>query len=219
MRFSRRALAQAAIVTLSLTGAAACTPGQFPTPAASMLTSLGTSADAEPTTGPMTDAIVADSVAALDALGAGDRTALLSSLRPLAVEVGARAGIDPAELERVWTATDSIRMTAVLSALSQVGVRYRYASATPGKAFDCSGLVSWAWSQSGIQLPAQSKKMINGLVKKDISTALPGDVLWYPGHVSLALGVGGSFVHAPYSGSWIEVRASTSRRLVVGSPV
>ena len=132
MRFSRRALAQAAIVTMSLTGAAACTPGQFPTPLASVLPGAGTSS-AEPTTGPMTDAIVANAVSSLDALHSGDARALSSSLSPLAAEVGARAGIDPAELERVWNATDGTRMTAVLSALSQVGVSYRYASAVPGQ--------------------------------------------------------------------------------------
>jgi cell wall-associated NlpC family hydrolase len=167
----------------------------------------------------MADAIVANAVSSLDALHSGDARALTSSLSPLAAEVGARAGIDPAELERVWNATDGTRMTAVLSALSQVGVGYRYASAVPGKAFDCSGLVSWAWSQSGVALPAQSKQMINAIVKKDISTVLPGDVVWYPGHVSLALGVGEAFVHAPYSGSEVTVRGSTSRRIVVGSPV
>jgi cell wall-associated NlpC family hydrolase len=167
----------------------------------------------------MTDAIVANAVSALDALHSGDARALTASLSPLAAEVGARAGIDPAELERVWNATDGTRMTAVLSALSQVGVRYRYASAVPGKAFDCSGLVSWAWSQSGVALPSQSKQMINAIVKKDISTVLPGDVTWYPGHVSLALGVGEAVVHAPGGGDEIEVKASTSRRIVVGSPV
>ena len=218
MRFSRRALAQAAIVTMSLTGAAACTPGQFPTPLASVLPGAGT-ASADPTTGPMTDAIVANAVSSLDALHSGDARALTASLSPLAAEVGARAGIDPAELERVWNATDGTRMAAVLSALSQVGVSYRYASAVPGKAFDCSGLVSWAWSQSGVTLPAQSKQMMNAIVKKDVSTVLPGDVLWYPGHVSMALGVGESFVHAPYSGSEVEVRGATSRRIVVGSPI
>ena len=219
MRFSRRALAQAAIVTMSLTGAAACTPGQFPTPLASMLPGAGSSSEAEPTTGPMTDAIVANAVASLSALNSGDARALTSSLSPLAAEVGARAGIDPAELERVWNATDGTRMTALLSALSQVGVSYRYASAVPGKAFDCSGLLSWAWSRSGVELPAQSKRMINATAKKDIAAILPGDVLWYPGHISLALGVGDSFVHSPGRGRTVEVRGSSSRQVVIGSPV
>ena len=218
MRFSRRALAQAAIVTMSLTGAAACTPGQFATPLATLLPGAGTSS-AEPTTGPLTDAIVANALSSLDALHSGDARALASSLSPLAAEVGARAGVDPAELERVWNATDGTRMTALLSALSQVGVGYRYASAVPGKAFDCSGLASWAWAQAGVALPSQSKQMINAIVKKDLSTVLPGDVLWYPGHVSLALGVGEAFVHASGRGEEITVRASTSRSIVVGSPV
>ena len=46
---------------------------------------------------------------------------------------------------------------AVQAAASQVGVAYRYASASPGEAFDCSGLTAWAWEQAGVSLPHQSR--------------------------------------------------------------
>ena len=45
---------------------------------------------------------------------------------------------------------------AVAAALSQLGVAYRYATAIPGVAFDCSGLTAWAWGQAGVGLPHQS---------------------------------------------------------------
>ena len=113
-------------------------------------------------------------------------------------------------------------MTAVLSALTQLGVPYRRLGATPGKAFDCSGLTSWAWSQGGVGLPHQSGRQIRGAARSSIDQVLPGDLLYYPGHVMLALGVGGAMVHAPNSGNVVEVRMLTERqqrRLRVGNPV
>ena len=120
---------------------------------------------------------------------------------------------------RVWSATDGNRMTAVLSALTQVGVGYRHASSVPGKAFDCSGLVGWAWEQAGVALPHQSRGMINAITRKDLSAVLPGDVFHYPGHVSMALGVGDAIVHAVGRGQLVQVRAHTSDRITVGTPV
>ena len=45
---------------------------------------------------------------------------------------------------------------AVAAAMSQRGVAYRFATAKPGIAFDCSGLTAWAWAQAGVRLPFQS---------------------------------------------------------------
>jgi cell wall-associated NlpC family hydrolase len=221
MRFSRRALAQAAIVSVSFTGLAAFLPSQVPTPlAASPAAAAAPAAAVPPSTGPLSDVLVTQAIVALDALRDGDRRAYQAALVPLAAEAAFRGGVDSAELTRVWGQTDDTRMTALLSALTQIGVKYRYASATPGAAFDCSGLVSWAWAQAGRELPHQSKQIINATTKKDRTQVLPGDVFWYPGHISLALGVGNAFVHAPYRGRTVEVRAaSASKRLVVGSPV
>lgn len=221
MRFSRRALAQAALVSISLVGVAACQPGAVP-PVASIISPPG-GGDASPTTGPTTDVVVARSVDALAALDTGDRVALRNALAPLALEVGARAGVDGAALDRAWTATESNRLRAVLSALAQVGVSYRYASSSPGGAFDCSGLVSWAWAQAGVSLPHQSKSIRNVMTQKGLENVAPGDVFWYPGHVALALGVEGAMVHAPGRGEHVEVDLYSADRIggsiVLGSPI
>ena len=216
MRISRRALAQAAIVSITLTGLVACRPGEVPAPVAGV---MGAPVDAEPTTGPTSDSIVSTALVALDALRAGDQGAYARALGPVAAETAARAGIDSVELLRVWTATDGTRMTAVLSALSQVGVGYRHASSVPGKAFDCSGLVGWAWEQAGVALPHQSRGMINAVAHKDLAAVLPGDVFYYPGHVSMALGVGDAIVHAVGRGERVQVRPHSSRGITVGTPV
>jgi cell wall-associated NlpC family hydrolase len=215
MRISRRALAQAAIVSISLTGLVACRPGEIPAPVAGVIAP----AEAEPTTGPTSDPIVSTALAALEALRVGDPGAYARALGPVAAETATRAGIDSVELLRVWSATDGTRMTAVLSALTQVGVGYRHASSVPGKAFDCSGLVGWAWEQAGVGLPHQSRGMINAITRKDLAAVMPGDVFYYPGHVSMALGVGDAIVHAVGRGERVQVRAHTSDRITVGTPI
>ena len=88
--------------------------------------------------------------------------------------------------------------------------------------FDCSGLTSWAWSQSGVGLPHQSGGQIRTVRQVDLSAVQPGDLLYYPGHVMLALGIGGAIVHAPNTGNVVEVRMLSEhqqRRLRAGDPL
>jgi peptidoglycan DL-endopeptidase CwlO len=224
MRPSRRALATTVLVAIPMFGFVAGPSG--PSVLAPVLGVIAAApaeaAAAAVETGPLSDPVVADSVAALSALQSNDTTRYRAAVGPLALEVAQRTSVDVAELERVWLATDSTRMTALLSALSQVGVSYRYANATPGKAFDCSGLVSWAWSQAGVPLPRSSKQIIRSVSLKMLDQVLPGDVFYYPGHISMAIGVGDAFVHAPYRGRPVEVRDMYDNRhgrIKIGSPV
>ena len=46
--------------------------------------------------------------------------------------------------------------------------------------------------------------MINAITRKDLSAVLPGDVFHYPGHVSMALGVGDAIVHAVGRGQLVQ---------------
>ncbi len=97
--------------------------------------------------------------------------------------------------------------TAVNAALSQLGVPYRFAASTPGVAFDCSGLTSWAWGQAGVYLPHQSRQQYNSVPHVPVSAAQPGDLLFFYSpisHVSIYLG-NGQHVHAPNSGSVVNV--------------
>lgn len=142
----------------------------------------------------------------------------LAALVPL---VARSARIDAARLGAVWAVASRDRMIALLSALTQVGVPYRSRGATAGRGFDCSGLTSWAWSQAGVGLPHQSGRQIAALPGVDPMASQPGDVLWYPGHVMLALGVGAAMVHASGRGRGVEVApptVGTLQRLRAGSP-
>jgi peptidoglycan DL-endopeptidase CwlO len=213
---SSRALATAALVSLSFVGVAGVTG--VPTASAAPAAIAG---PVKAPIGPTSNAIVTGAVATLDALAAGDLASYQAHLVELAAAVSFASGVDQNELATVWLATDGTRMSVLLSALSQVGVPYRKNSATPGGGFDCSGLVSWAWEQAGVSLPHQSKSIISEVPNIALEDLLPGDVIWYPGHVEMALGVGDSFVHAPSTGKTVEVKRThrSGKRLKFGNPI
>lgn len=154
------------------------------------------------------DPAVGQAAAALGLLADGrDPDAYRSALEALAGSIGPRVDIDPARLVAAWAQARPEEMTVLLSALTQLGVGYRYASSQPGAAFDCSGLVRWAWSRAGIDLPANSGQIIRWAPNTPVSELEPGDVMWYPGHVMLALGVDDAYVHAVGRGKVLEVRS------------
>ena len=96
---------------------------------------------------------------------------------------------------------------AVNAALSQQGVPYRYATSSPGVAFDCSGLTHYAWAQAGVSLPRNSRAQAASVPNIPPGSAQPGDLIFYYSpisHVGIYLG-GGSLVHAPNSGSHVKV--------------
>lgn len=99
--------------------------------------------------------------------------------------------------------------TAVNAAMSQIGVPYRFAAASPGVAFDCSGLTSWAWGRAGVYLPHQSAQQYASLPHVPASAAQPGDLIFFYSpisHVGMYLG-GGMMIHAPNSGSTVHTKA------------
>lgn len=96
---------------------------------------------------------------------------------------------------------------AVQAALGQQGVPYRYASSTPGVAFDCSGLTAWAWGQAGVGLPHQSRAQFGSTPRVSPDQAQPGDLLFFYSpisHVSIYLG-NGMQVHAPNTGKTVSI--------------
>ena len=52
----------------------------------------------------------------------------------------------------------AVRTSAMHKALGKVGAKYRYGASGPS-AFDCSGLVNWAYRSSGKSLPRTSKAL------------------------------------------------------------
>jgi cell wall-associated NlpC family hydrolase len=111
--------------------------------------------------------------------------------------------------------------TAVNAAMSQLGVAYEFAAATPGVAFDCSGLTMWAWAQAGVGLPHQSSAQYNSVAHVPSSAAQPGDLIFYYSpisHVGLYIG-GGQMVHASMPGVGVVVSSVNWGNVVgVGRP-
>lgn len=119
-------------------------------------------------------------------------------------------GISGDELADEWAAADEPKQVAMLSALTQLGVPYRSIHSEPGVGFDCSGLTIWAFAEAGIELPRVSGDQISAAERIDEADAEPGDLLYYPGHISIYVGEG-MMVHSPYTGSTVEVTEVASR--------
>ncbi|HEX2783816.1 MAG TPA: NlpC/P60 family protein [Ilumatobacteraceae bacterium] len=153
------------------------------------------------------------SVAAADALAVIGTAQFPMRLDNVASATAQRLEIDPALLFTAWTSADRSHQIALLSALTQVGVPYRRNASKVGVAFDCSGLTLWAWSQAGIDLPHRSNRQLHIAASRTHDTAQAGDLVYYPGHVMLWLGVDEFIVHAPQRGEPVEVGQVSNRRV------
>jgi hypothetical protein len=118
-------------------------------------------------------------------------------------------------LNTVATGTTVLSHTAtgvIAAAMSQLRVPYSWGAESPGKGFDCSGLVQWAYQQVGISLPRTSEEQYTATTPVAAGQAKPGDLVFMefgaqgqsgPGHVGIYLGAG-NFIDAPYTG--VDVR-------------
>ncbi len=135
------------------------------------------------------------------------------------------AGASPRRRDRVPVPTcprpRRVPRGAVAAAMSQLGVGYRYATAIPGVAFDCSGLTAWAWGQAGVGCrtsPASSSRRCPTCGQGDVQ---PGDLLFFYspiGHVAMYIG-NGQMVHATHPGDVVRVAGVSWDRVVgIGRP-
>jgi cell wall-associated NlpC family hydrolase len=120
-------------------------------------------------------------------------------------------GVPAAMLRDAWALTDIDKQTALLAALTQLGVPYRSHRSEPGVGFDCSGLTAYAWGVAGQELARQSRTQINGSLRVERTAARAGDLMFYPGHVMIFLGIGDAMVHSPQSGSEVEITFLSER--------
>ncbi|MET0457952.1 MAG: NlpC/P60 family protein [Ilumatobacteraceae bacterium] len=132
--------------------------------------------------------------------------------------VAVEMGLDPAALRDAWSRADLTHQEALLAALTQLGVAYRSSTSNPGVSFDCSGLTAFAWGRAGVTLSRQSGSQINEIARRDHESALAGDIMQYPGHVMLYLGVGEAIVHASNPSTDVEL-SFTSRSVKYGNPL
>jgi len=97
-------------------------------------------------------------------------------------------------------------------AVNQLGTPYRWGGSTPGKGFDCSGLVKYAFNDiDEVDLPRTSNAMASGHgVKVERGDLKPGDLLFFNirsrrvNHVAIYLG-NDRFIHAPRTGKNVTI--------------
>ncbi|HEY0486439.1 MAG TPA: C40 family peptidase [Mycobacteriales bacterium] len=103
-------------------------------------------------------------------------------------------------------------LAAVRVALAQVGKPYVFGAEGP-LAFDCSGLVQYAYRQAGVGLPRTARPQFRATRPVPPSQLVPGDLLFFATdksnwdtihHVGIYLG-GGRMVHAPEPGDVVKV--------------
>ena len=89
-------------------------------------------------------------------------------------------------------------------ARSVVGTGYTWGGSSPSSGFDCSGLITYAYQGSGLNLNGRTSSQIaNGGRYISQSQAQPGDIVVWPGHVAI------------YAGNGTIIDASNSKRLVL----
>nr|WP_294873509.1 C40 family peptidase [uncultured Pedobacter sp.] len=93
-------------------------------------------------------------------------------------------------------------------ARSMLGIRYRSASSSPSKGFDCSGFVNYVFSNFGFKVPRSSREFATSGEAKRLEDAKIGDVILFtgtnsrsrtPGHVGIIYSIDGDeikFIHS-----------------------
>jgi cell wall-associated NlpC family hydrolase len=158
----------------------------------------------------------ADALASLDAYtAAGGTTRLIRFIgdrNGTADAVAVEFGLDAGEVRVAWARARHQHQVAVLAALSQLAVEYQSNTSEPGVSFDCSGLTAYAWGRAGASLYRQSSAQISEAAPRDESSALAGDLVQYPGHVMMYLGVGDAIIHSVQTGRTVEIDTISGRR-------
>jgi len=123
----------------------------------------------------------------------------------LVTRVAARVDEPRAAMLEAWSQASLKHQMALIAGLTTLGVGYEYGSDNPKKGLDCSGLVAYAWQKVGIALPLQSKRQWESARDVEQKDALPGDVVWYPGHTMMYLGVGDAVLHSARPGLGVRI--------------
>lgn len=92
---------------------------------------------------------------------------------------------------------------------TQLGVPYVWGGESPGQGMDCSGLIQWAYSKAGVQIPRVAEDQQKTGTAIPVNQAQPGDLLFNGNpahHVVMAIG-GGKIIEAPHTGLNVRIRA------------
>ncbi|MHB8060846.1 MAG: C40 family peptidase [Gaiellaceae bacterium] len=115
-------------------------------------------------------------------------------------------------------AASSVGAAVVGAAMSRLGAPYVWGASGP-TTFDCSGLVVWSFAQAGRPgMPHYTYSLMSGGSPVSTSDLQPGDLVFFYGgsHVGIFIG-GGQFVHAPHSGTVVQVSSLGSYSTVTAA--
>jgi cell wall-associated NlpC family hydrolase len=131
---------------------------------------------------------------------------------PLAAVLARGANPDGPFAKRGPSAADAV----VQRAREQLGRRYLFASSSPDRGFDCSGLVKYVLSSVGVELPHNAARIAHEGERVDADSAAmrPGDLLLFGRGRSTRISHVGIYV-----GDGRMIHASTSQRRVVETRV
>ncbi len=96
------------------------------------------------------------------------------------------------------------RANIISVAARYLGTPYRYGGTTPA-GFDCSGYVQYVFNQVGVSLPRTSSQQGASGTRIPRSEALPGDLVYKPGHVGIYAG-DNMMYHSPQTGDVVSLR-------------
>lgn len=132
-----------------------------------------------------------------------------------AVEAPESAGDGSAPSEGYAASSDSVspysgedisaaRSAIIEEAKKHIGVPYRWGGTTPS-GFDCSGYTSWVYRHAvGVTIPRTSGAQATAGERISKSEALPGDLIYMPGHIGIYAG-NGMMYNAPSSGKTVSL--------------
>jgi murein DD-endopeptidase / murein LD-carboxypeptidase len=110
----------------------------------------------------------------------------------------------PPQKDQETTSTSRI----IEFAKSMIGIRYRAASSSPSRGFDCSGFVNYVFSNFGFKVPRSSRDFAASGDAVKLEDAKIGDVILFtgtnsrsrrPGHVGIVYSIDGEdikFIHS-----------------------
>jgi hypothetical protein len=127
--------------------------------------------------------------------------------------ISTQLNLDSSLLEEAWRDLSMPRQIATLTAVAQVGIKYRSLGKRPSEGFDCSGLTGFAWQAAGVDIGNNSLSQYRAGTKITKDQAQAGDLFWYPGHIGLYLGAADIVIHAPFTGRNVEIRQMSAQRI------